>query len=99
MLEPSPQYWAVARVQSQREVFAAQRLTVAGFEIFLPRVETKRSIEPLFKGYVFLLIVGGIGLQRTPALELSRSSGPAIARLACPTPRSRPCVHAQTLAA
>ena len=58
MPEPSS-YWGVARVQGQRESFAAEQLKARGYEIFLPRIETPRTVEPLFKGYVFLLIVGG----------------------------------------
>jgi transcription antitermination factor NusG len=58
MFEPSS-YWGVARVQGQRESFAAEQLKARGFETFLPKIETSRTVEPLFKGYVFLLIVGG----------------------------------------
>jgi transcriptional antiterminator RfaH len=50
-------YWAVARTLIQRESFAADRLTEIGFNVFLPKLETARSIEPLFRNYLFLEIV------------------------------------------
>jgi transcriptional antiterminator RfaH len=52
-----PAYWAVARVQPQREAFAVGHLEAAGFETFLPKVETKRTVGPLFRGYAFVLVV------------------------------------------
>jgi transcription antitermination factor NusG len=50
-------YWACARVQPQREAFAAGHLEARGFQVFLPKIETRRTVEPLFRGYVFLQIV------------------------------------------
>jgi transcriptional antiterminator RfaH len=60
---PEP-FFAVARVQSQREVYAAENLERAGFEIFLPRIETRCAIQPLFCGYVFVKV-----LDRWRAIE------------------------------
>jgi transcriptional antiterminator RfaH len=37
-------------------MFAGQRLTERGFEVFLPRVATGRSILPLFRSYFFCRI-------------------------------------------
>jgi transcription antitermination factor NusG len=64
---PDAAYWAVARVQSQREAFAAEQLQARGFEVFLPKIETRRSVAPLFVGYVFVFIVGGhwLAIDRT----------------------------------
>ena len=53
---PEP-FWSVARTQPQREAYAGQGLDAAGFEVLLPRIATKRSTEPLFRGYLFLRIV------------------------------------------
>jgi transcriptional antiterminator RfaH len=53
---PDAAYWAVARTLGHRETFAAQRLTERGFEIFLPRIATGRSILPLFRSYIFCRI-------------------------------------------
>ena len=53
---PEP-YWAVAKVQGQREAFAAGHLEARGFEIFLPKIETKRAILPLLPSYLFVRIV------------------------------------------
>jgi transcriptional antiterminator RfaH len=50
-------YWSVARVQPMREGFATDHLEAAGFQVFLPKVETGRTVEPLFRGYAFVLIV------------------------------------------
>jgi hypothetical protein len=51
------QFWAVCCTQGQREQFAAGHLEARGYEVFLPRVETRRSIEPVFRGYLFLRII------------------------------------------
>jgi transcription antitermination factor NusG len=56
--EPSP-YFAVARVQSQREAFAAGHLESRGYEVFLPRIETRRAVQPLFLGYLFVRVADG----------------------------------------
>jgi transcription antitermination factor NusG len=50
-------YWSVARTLPQREAFAAERLEAGGFEIFAPKVKTKRALVPLFAGYLFVFIV------------------------------------------
>ena len=42
----------------QREVFAAERLRIDyGMEVFLPLIQTKRAVLPLFRGYLFCKIV------------------------------------------
>jgi hypothetical protein len=57
MPDLSSPYWAAVKTQSQREVYAGENLERAGFTIFLPRVETRRTIEPLFRGYCFVVII------------------------------------------
>ena len=57
-------YWAVARLEPQRERLALHCLALAGFETYFPRLREKRishgrRIEvrpPLFPGYCFLTI-------------------------------------------
>ena len=57
-------YWAVARLEPQRERLALHCLALAGFETYFPRLREKRishgrRIEvrpPLFPGYAFLAI-------------------------------------------
>jgi len=46
-------YWAVARTLVRREAFAASRLEVAGFEVFVPKAKS----GPLFPGYLFVRII------------------------------------------
>jgi transcriptional antiterminator RfaH len=55
---PEP-YFCVARTQPQREAFAAEMLEARGFEIFLPKIETRKTVQPLFCGYLFALVVEG----------------------------------------
>jgi transcriptional antiterminator RfaH len=50
-------YWSVARVQPKRESFAAGHLETRGFEVFLPKIETRRTVEPLLAGYLFVRII------------------------------------------
>ena len=50
-------FWSVCRSLPKREAFAAERLEASGFETFLPLVQTKRASQPLFPGYLFVLIV------------------------------------------
>jgi transcriptional antiterminator RfaH len=49
-------YWAVARTLPRRETIAAERLSDAGFEIFLPKIKTGQREEAVFAGYVFVRI-------------------------------------------
>jgi transcriptional antiterminator RfaH len=49
-------FWGVCRSLPQREKFASERLVDAGFEVFLPAIQTKRASTPLFPGYLFVLI-------------------------------------------
>jgi transcriptional antiterminator RfaH len=57
-------YWAVARLEAQRERLALHCLGLAGYETYFPRLREKRMshgrrIEvrsPLFPGYCFLTI-------------------------------------------
>jgi transcriptional antiterminator RfaH len=56
--------WIVARTQSQRENFAAERCIEQGFTIFLPKIQETSSRElhrlaiarPLFPTYLFIQI-------------------------------------------
>ncbi len=50
-------FWGVVRSQPKREAFASERLRDGGFETFLPAIQTKRASQPLFAGYLFVLIV------------------------------------------
>jgi transcriptional antiterminator RfaH len=52
-----PAFWSVVRSLPRREAFAAERLEVGGFEVFLPLVQTKRTSAPLFSSYFFCRIV------------------------------------------
>ena len=57
-------YWAVARLESQRERLALHCLGLAGYETYLPRLRERRlshgrRIEtrlPLFPGYCFFVV-------------------------------------------
>jgi hypothetical protein len=65
---PMPdQFWTCAQTLGGRETYAAERLTDAGFSVFAPKIETRRAIEPLFRGYVFALVVEGhwLAINRT----------------------------------
>jgi hypothetical protein len=77
-------YWAVAKTHTQRETWAAERLTERGFEIFLPRVATGRAIQPLFRSYIFCRIVDGhwLAIERTMGVIPLIKFGDAPAR--CP---------------
>ena len=51
-------YWSVVRSLPKRESFAAERLRMDhDFEVFLPLVQTQRTAQPLFRGYLFCRIV------------------------------------------
>jgi transcription antitermination factor NusG len=50
-------YWAVARTLARRETFAAERLEVAGFEVFAPKAKAGRDVMALFPGYVFVRVI------------------------------------------
>jgi transcriptional antiterminator RfaH len=65
--EPPQSFWAVAKTQPQRESWAGEMLQSRGFEVFLPKVETRRSVLPLFVSYVFVLVVDGrwLAIDRT----------------------------------
>jgi transcriptional antiterminator RfaH len=53
-----PPYWSVVRSLPKRESFAAERLRIdRGYEVFLPVVQTQRTFQPLFRGYLFCRIV------------------------------------------
>jgi transcriptional antiterminator RfaH len=64
---PDAAFWGVAKTHTQREVWASERLTERGFEIFLPRVASGRVIQPLFRSYLFVRIVEGhwVMIERT----------------------------------
>jgi transcription antitermination factor NusG len=59
------QFWAVVRVAGQRESFAAEQLQARGFETFLPKIETRRTVQPLFASYVFCIVREGKWLAIT----------------------------------
>jgi transcriptional antiterminator RfaH len=61
------QFWAVAKTQTQREAWAAAQLESRGFQTFLPKIETRKTIAPLFVGYCFVLVIEGhwLGIDRT----------------------------------
>jgi transcription antitermination factor NusG len=52
-------FWAVAKTAGQREAFAAAMLAARGVETFLPKIETRRTVQPLFASYIFCLVVEG----------------------------------------
>ena len=80
-----PAFWGVVRSLPKREKFAAERLRMdGGFEVFLPLVQPKRASQPLFSGYLFVLIV-----DRWRSINsILCWSGLAIARHAASTMRS-----------
>jgi transcription antitermination factor NusG len=57
-------YWAVARLEPQRERLALHCLGLAGFETYFPRLREKRTLRgrrvevrpPLFPGYAFFVV-------------------------------------------
>jgi transcription antitermination factor NusG len=57
------QFWACAQTLGGREAYAAERLEDSGFTVFAPKIETRRSVEPLFRGYVFALVIEGHWLK------------------------------------
>jgi hypothetical protein len=83
---PDQQYWAVAKTQTQRETWAAAQLESRGFQVFLPRLEMRRTVAPLFVGYRFVLVVDGhwLGLDRTFGVCSTIKFGLLPAR--CPEP-------------
>jgi transcriptional antiterminator RfaH len=62
-----PSFWAVARVEVQREAVAMRFLAMNGFESYLPVLAEKRRVRnrnvvvktPLFPAYLFVLIREG----------------------------------------
>ena len=60
-----PPFWCAARLMPKREAVATQCLTLAGFEIYLPRLREHRVVRgrrvevspTLFPGYLFVAIV------------------------------------------
>ena len=49
-------YWTVAQTETQRERVAARHLERRGFEVYLPRIKTRKQVEPLFPGYLFISV-------------------------------------------
>jgi transcriptional antiterminator RfaH len=82
---PDAAFRACVKTHPQREGFAAERLTERGFEIFLPRVASGRSIQPLFRSYCFVRIVDGhwLAIERTMGVIALVRFGDCPAR--CPT--------------
>ena len=52
-------YWACVLTEMQREKVAIRFLTMAGYTVYCPWLRAKRSIVPLFPGYLFVEIVAG----------------------------------------
>jgi transcription antitermination factor NusG len=52
-------YWACVLTEAQREKVAIRFLTVAGYTVYCPWLRAKRSVVPLFPGYLFVEIVTG----------------------------------------
>jgi transcription antitermination factor NusG len=50
-------YWAVAQSQPRRETTAIRYLADAGVETYLPRIQERDRIVPLFPTYLFVRIV------------------------------------------
>jgi transcriptional antiterminator RfaH len=50
-------FWGVVRSNPQREVYASERVQAAGYETFLPMVQTNRASQPLFASYFFVRII------------------------------------------
>ncbi len=52
-------FWTCARTQPQLEAYAAQNLEARGVPVFFPRIETRKTVQPLFASYVFCLVIDG----------------------------------------
>jgi transcriptional antiterminator RfaH len=50
-------YWTVVQTEPRREHTACYWLQRAGFQTYLPRIETARKPQPLFPNYVIIQIV------------------------------------------
>jgi transcriptional antiterminator RfaH len=50
-------FWSVAQTESSRERVADAFLKQRGFETYLPKIEVKRRVVPLFPAYIFVRIV------------------------------------------
>jgi transcriptional antiterminator RfaH len=62
-------FWACARTLPQRETFAAACLKERGFQVFAPKIETKRTVAPLFASYLFVFVVEQwLAIDRTPGV-------------------------------
>jgi transcriptional antiterminator RfaH len=57
------QFWTCSQTLGGREAYAAERLKDAGFTVIAPKIETRRTVEPLFRGYVFALVIEGRWLK------------------------------------
>jgi transcriptional antiterminator RfaH len=81
----SDAYWGCVKTHAQKEVWASERLTERGVEIFLPRIANGRGIIPLFKSYCFVRVVEGrwMQIERTMGVIALVRFGDAPAR--CPT--------------
>jgi transcriptional antiterminator RfaH len=60
-------YWACARLEPRREAVAEHFLTLAGYEVYIPRIRERRirsgrrleTLAPLFPSYAFVGIANG----------------------------------------
>jgi transcriptional antiterminator RfaH len=73
MNSPAMPFWAVARTAPGRERFAADNLTLRGFEVFIPRVRVRASAQwktlPLFVNYLFVRVVDRWrAIERSPGI-------------------------------
>jgi transcription antitermination factor NusG len=50
-------FWCCIRSLPRREVYASERIQAAGFDTFLPMLQTKRTAQPLFPGYLFAFVI------------------------------------------
>jgi len=50
-------FWSVCQTESQRESVAKKFLKQAGYETYLPLIQVKRRVLPLFPAYIFVRIV------------------------------------------
>jgi transcription antitermination factor NusG len=83
-------YWAIAQVQPQRLAITGTLLDRAGYEIYAPRVRTRRQAAApgglsslLFPGYVFVHITDGrfYAVRYTPGVVRLLMAGECPARM------------------
>ena len=66
-----------------KERFAAEQLGLRGFQVFAPKIKTKRTVAPLFASYLFVFVVEQWrAIDRTPGVLKTVRFGDMPAR--CP---------------